>query len=103
MYEKEDAPRGEGFYFLNLGKYIERTFQTVISLNRQYSHNNGIHSEGLELLSWRYFLLSMSGFEFYQKSNAGMLVPEKIFHQVMSDALFPHSVAYCLQRIVYYG
>ncbi|MFT4062670.1 MAG: alpha-E domain-containing protein [Edaphocola sp.] len=95
--------RGEGFYFLNLGKYIERSLQTVKSLSRQYAHNNGVHTEGLDLVSWRYFLFSMSGYEFYLKSNAGLIEPKKIFNQVMSDSLFPHSVAYCLQRVVYYG
>lgn len=95
--------RGEGFYFLNMGKYIERSQQTIKVLHYQYKSNGGFASKGLELVSWRYFLFAMSGYEFYLKSNAGAMKPEKIFYQVLKDALFPHSVAYCLQRIVYYG
>lgn len=95
--------RGEGFYFLNMGKFVERSLQSSKLLQLQFMFNNGILSVGEELLSWRYFLFAMSGYEFYLKSNAGNIVPERIFHQVLNDSLFPHSVAYCIQQLVFYG
>ncbi len=95
--------RGEGFYFMNMGKFIERSLQSSKILQLQFVYNGGLNATGEELLSWRYFLFAMSGYEFYLKSNAGNIVPERIFQQVLEDALFPHSIAYCIQQLVFYG
>ncbi|HRP90323.1 MAG TPA: alpha-E domain-containing protein [Edaphocola sp.] len=95
--------RGEGYYFLNFGKFIERATFTLRFSQIQYEYSNGFKAIGEELLTWRYFLFAMSGYEFYLKSHAGNIEPKEIFNQMMDDVLFPHSIAYSFLQIDFFG
>lgn len=95
--------RSEGFNYLNIGKYIERILQSISALRQQMTRTNGKVNNSVDIVSWRYFLISMSGYEFYLKSNSGSVVPDLIYNQVLRELHFPHSVAYCLQQIDRYA
>src|SRR5664279_4291296 len=57
--------RGEGFTFINIGKFIERAIHSTeiarIKMNELHSNQN----EGYQALKLRYLLFSLFGFEVY--------------------------------------
>src|SRR5215203_1080273 len=60
-------PRGTGWDFMNLGKYIERCLQTIAITEKQLELTAAIKSEN-DILNWRYLLLALSGYEMHLKS-----------------------------------
>ncbi len=95
--------RSEGFNFLNIGKYIERLLQCITALKMQISRTNGLITDSLDIVSWRYFLVSLSGYEYYLKSNSGSVKPDLIFKQVLYEDHFPHSISYGLNQLNRYS
>jgi len=95
-------PRGLGWSFMNIGKYIERCLQTV-NLTDSYFGALGYQTNGQEdLIFWRRLLLSLSGYELYLKNNRGNAHSRQILAQVVTNPDFPRSVIYALQRIEKY-
>jgi uncharacterized alpha-E superfamily protein len=91
--------RGEGFYFLRIGGFIERALQCLHLLKRQLHICDIAQTDSVDSVSWRYLLMSLSGYEYYLRSNAGSLSPKSIFNQVLFEEHFPNSVAYALYQI----
>jgi len=87
--------RGDGYTFLNLGKYVERALQTLDILELKW---NTAKPE-TEPVSWKYLLYALSGFEFHTKHYRSALLTENVIHQVMFNMQFPHSVIYSLSQI----
>jgi uncharacterized alpha-E superfamily protein len=87
--------RGEGYNFLNLGKYIERSLQALNILQiklKELSHSNN------ESVQWKYLLYSLSGYEYHSKYYKNSMQTADTLQQVMFDIQFPHSVAYSLAQ-----
>jgi uncharacterized alpha-E superfamily protein len=95
-------PRGLGWSFMNIGKYIERSIQTI-NLTDKYFLPLEYNLDGSEdLLYWRRILLSLSGYELYLKTNRGTAHSRQVLYQTMVDNYFPRSVLYSLRRIEKY-
>lgn len=95
-------PRGTGWCFMNIGKYIERCLQTI-NLTDAYFAPIGYNVDGPEdLLYWRRLLLSLSGYELYLKSNRGTAHSRQILAQTIVNQDFPRSVLYSLKRMEKY-
>ena len=95
-------PRGIGWSFMNIGKYIERCLQTV-NLTENYYHPINYNLDGPEdLLYWRRLLLSLSGYELYLKNNRGTAHARQILAQTIVNKDFPRSVLYSLERMAKY-
>ncbi len=95
-------PRGIGWSFMNIGKYIERCLQTV-NLTDCYFGPLEYRMDGPEdLLYWRRLLLSLSGYELYLKNNRGNAHSRQILAQVITNKDFPRSVLYSLLRMEKY-
>jgi uncharacterized alpha-E superfamily protein len=90
--------RGDGYTFLNLGKYIERSLQTLDMLELKWNAAD----EVTEPISWKYLLYALSGFEFHTKVYKNALQTEDVIHQVIFNNRFPHSVIYSLSQIERY-
>ncbi len=90
--------RGDGYTYLNLGKYVERTLQTLDILELKW---NTAKPE-TEPVSWKYLLYALSGFEFHTKHYRNALLTEDLIHQLMFNTQFPHSVIYSLSQIERY-
>ena len=90
--------RGDGYTFLNLGKYIERSLQSLEMLELKWK----INTEVTEPVSWKYLLYALSGFEFHTKIYKNALQTEDVIHQVLFNNQFPHSVTYSLGQIERY-
>jgi uncharacterized alpha-E superfamily protein len=95
--------RSEGFNYLNTGKYLERLLQSIDALAMQISRTNGSIKDSMDIVSWRYFLVSISGYEYYLKSNSGTVNPGLIFKQVLYEMHFPHSIAYSIAQLDRYA
>jgi uncharacterized alpha-E superfamily protein len=90
--------RGEGFDFLNIGKLLERALQnTWLLLFKLSTTENGNRAE--DAAAWRYFLLSLCGYELYLKTNSTSVQPNFAIQQAIQNIDFPHSLIYCIQRI----
>jgi uncharacterized alpha-E superfamily protein len=92
-------PRGIGWSFMNIGKYIERCLQTV-NLTENYFSPIQYNLDGpQDLLYWRRLLLSLSGYELYLKTNRGTAHGRQILTQTVMNKDFPRSVLYSLERM----
>jgi len=87
--------RGEGYTFLNLGKYLERSLRTLDLLELKMQE---IEAGGNEAMHWKYLLYSLSGYEFHTKRYKNALVSPDVLDQVFVNTLFPHSVLYSLHQ-----
>ena len=92
-------PRGQGWNYMNLGKFIERGIQTVDILDVKF---NDIHynlDELDEIPYYRNLLLSLSGYELYMKSYRVGLDGQNVVDMALLNTDFPRSVLYCLIRL----
>ena len=94
--------REEGFNYLNIGKFLERTIISADMINIKLAEVNYDLHLPREAPQWRYLLYSLSGYEFYMRTYRGTMHPEYVLQQVLYSTLFPHSVVYCLQQISRY-
>lgn len=93
--------RGEGFNFLNIGKFLERAMQTADLLRWKLA--DGFDGTDLsDRNGWRYGMLSLSGYELYLKTYRGTFRPDLAVEQTVLNASFPHSILYCLGQIKRY-
>ena len=95
--------RGEGFNYLNIGKFLERAILSadMLNINLTELKNNSLHQPS-EALEWRYLLYSLSGYELYLKTYQGKFDTKNVVEQVLYNSNFPHSVLYCLQQLTRY-
>jgi uncharacterized alpha-E superfamily protein len=87
--------RSEGYTFLNLGKYIERSLRCLDILELKLIE---IQRGGNEAMHWKYLLYSLSGYEFHTKQYKNALQMNEVLHQIFLNTQFPHSVLYSLQQ-----
>lgn len=95
-------PRGLGWSFMNLGKFIERCFEIVVVVDKHYRLiNYNLHEEKV-IIQWKELLFSLSGYELHLKTYRGPHYNRNVLHQVLFNEDFPHSVLYSLGRIEKY-
>lgn len=95
-------PRGTGWCFMNLGKYVERCLQTIAFVQKQLELSNFREADTNDLLQWKYLLFSLSGYELHVKTYRSGNHNYNVLHQVLINENFPRSVVYSLQRIEHY-
>jgi uncharacterized alpha-E superfamily protein len=95
-------PRGTGWCFMNLGKYIERCLQTISFAEKQLEITHFSEADTNDLLQWKYLLFSLSGYELHLKTYRSSNHNYNVLHQVLINENFPRSVTYSLQRIEHY-
>lgn len=87
--------RGEGYTFLCLGKFIERSLLTMDLLRMRLEE---LPASSGEAVQWKYLLYSLSGYEFHGKYYKNSLITRDVIDQVLFNMQFPHSVIYCLHQ-----
>jgi uncharacterized alpha-E superfamily protein len=95
-------PRGTGWCFMNLGKYIERCLQTIAFTEKQLEITNFSEADTNDLLQWKYLLFSLSGYELHVKTYRSSNHNYNVLHQVLINENFTRSVMYSMQRIELY-
>lgn len=92
-------PRGQGWNYMNLGKFIERSIQTVDILDVKFSDINYNLNNSEDIPYYRNLLLSLSGYELYLKSYRTGLDSQNVVDMTLLNTDFPRSVLYCLVRL----
>lgn len=92
-------PRGQGWQFLNLGKFIERcmlTIDTTLAHSRKIDHHLKTPKD---ILFWRNLLLSLSGYELYLKTYTRDQYNLNVIDHIIFNKNFPRSLIYSLTRV----
>jgi len=95
-------PRGTGWWFMNIGKFVERCLQTIVLTEKQLQEMQPGDRDQNDILQWRYLLLALSGYELHLKTYRSANHNYNVLHQVLTNEDFSHSVASSLQRIGHY-
>jgi uncharacterized alpha-E superfamily protein len=93
--------RGLGWNFMQLGKYIERCYQTIAITKKRLEPKN-FEDEADHILQWRHLLFSLSGYELHLKTYRSQDHINNVLHQVILNESFTRSVLYSLIRISHY-
>lgn len=91
-------PRGLGWSFMNLGRYIERCFITIDVVDKFFSFIDYDLSAEKDILQWRPMLLALSGYELHLKTYRSAGHNANALHQVVFNKDFTRSVLYSLSR-----
>ncbi|HTD97411.1 MAG TPA: alpha-E domain-containing protein [Edaphobacter sp.] len=93
---------GEGWQFIQVGRYIERATATAMLLEAYHEdlwgHPERI-PEGNEFLDWMGLLRSATAFEAYCKVYTADLTPEWILEFLLLDKEFPHSLRFSIDSL----
>jgi uncharacterized alpha-E superfamily protein len=93
---------GEGWQFIQVGRYIERASATALLLEAYHADLWGARErtgEGNEYLDWMGLLRSATAFEAYCKVYTADLTPDHIFEFLLLDDEFPHSVRFSIDSV----
>ena len=91
-------PRGQGWNFMNLGKYIERSLLTIDNLFVHFRQIDHQLDQPQDILFWRNLLLSLSGYELYLKTYTRGQHNLNVIDHVLFNPDFPRSLLYSLKR-----
>src|SRR5580658_1087851 len=93
---------GEGWQFIQVGRYIERASATAMLLEAYHadlwSQPDRI-PEGNEYLEWMGLLRSATAFEAYCKVYTADLTPDRILEFLLLDEEFPHSLRFSIDTL----
>ena len=93
---------GEGWQFIQVGRYIERASATAMLLEAYHedlwSQPDRI-PEANEYLSWMGLLRSATAFEAYCKVYTADLTPDQILEFLLLDPEFPHSLRFAIDSL----
>jgi uncharacterized alpha-E superfamily protein len=91
--------RGEGFNYMNIGKYLERALQTADILDVKFSDLSYDLDKTPDTTYWKYLLLSISGYSLYLKTYRSGFEARNVIEQVVFNTHFPRSILYSLDRL----
>src|SRR6202020_1313240 len=93
---------GEGWQFIQVGRYLERASATALLLEAYHEdlwgHLERI-PEGTEYLEWMGLLRSATAFEAYCKVYTADLTPEWILEFLLLNPEFPHSLRFSIDSL----
>jgi len=93
---------GEGWHFIQLGRFIERTSAIANLLDvhfKTFSRYDGAMITLDDYFEWLGLLKSCTAFEAYVKVYTAELRPERIAEFLLLDEHFPHSIRYSADRL----
>ena len=93
---------GEGWQFIQVGRYIERASATAMLLEAYHEDLWSQHErvvEGNEYLEWMGLLRSATAFEAYCKVYTADLTPDRIMEFLLLDEEFPHSLRFSIDNL----
>lgn len=89
--------RGEGWYFIQLARYLERVVATVNLLNahlRDYAGSTVDTDSPDEYLEWANLLKSCTALEAYCRVHTAIILPQRGAAFLLLDRDFPHSIRF---------
>jgi uncharacterized alpha-E superfamily protein len=94
--------RGEGYSFMNIGKFLERAILSVDLLNVRFLNNQLDIETVADAPYWKYLLLSIAGYELYLKTYRTGFDARNVVEQVVLNNHFPRSIIYSVTRLQRY-
>jgi uncharacterized alpha-E superfamily protein len=94
--------RGEGYSFMNIGRFLERAIQSADILDVKFSDSKFDFSNITDTTYWRYLLLSISGYELYLRNYSGGFEARRVVEQIVINNHFPRSVMYSIDQMSRY-
>lgn len=92
-------PRGEGWNFMNMGKFIERAIQTADILDIKFNDIEYDMNNLMDIPYWKNLLLSVSGYEYYMKTYHTGLQTQNVLDMIIMNTNFPRSILYSVKKI----
>lgn len=90
--------RGEGYAFMNMGKYIERATQSANILDVRFGDAE-YDEASVDPTYWKYLLLSISGYQLYLKTYRGGFEGKNIVEQIVLNIDFPRSILRAIDQL----
>ena len=90
--------RGEGYCFLNIGKFLERGVQSADILDIKFSDVE-YDLDKTDTMYWKYLLLSISGYELYLKTYRSGFEGKNIVEEIVLNNDFPRSILYSINQL----
>ena len=94
--------RGTGWDFMKLGKYLERSMETIVITDKQCQLFGYDMRQERDIAQWRFLLMSLAGYEVYLKTYRTFKHNNSILHQMLLNDDYPHSVIFSLTRLSRY-
>lgn len=98
----------EGWHFIQLGRYLERAdkvLRILDSKSRMFGLGQQERPESADLpistLQWGAVLKNCAAYEAYQRLYISRVEPERVVEFLLVNADFPHSVRFCLARLMH--
>ena len=91
--------RGNAFGFMNLGKYYERTLQSVDFLSYRFNDLTKNDYTLQERVFWKNLLLSIGGYQIYLKTYKSIFNVNNIVELISLNEFFPRSIKYSLRKL----
>ena len=90
--------RGEGMCFMSIGRYLERAIQSTDILQVKFKDLSIDDERMTDPSFWKYFLMSISGYELYLKNYRSGFEVKNILDQIIFNISFPRSVHYSVYQ-----
>jgi uncharacterized alpha-E superfamily protein len=92
----------EGWHFIQLGRYLERAEKVLRILDSRYALLDAGAATDLPIanLQWAAVLRNCAAYEAYRRLVISRVEPERVVEFLLVNPDFPHSVRFCLARIV---
>ncbi|WP_194766801.1 alpha-E domain-containing protein [Tamlana sp. I1] len=91
--------RGAPYYFLNIGKYLERMILvsdfTTIKLTEIAKTTDQLEQS----FYWKNLLFSIGGYQLYVKKYKSTFKEDHVISMVFQEKLFPRSLYYCVNKL----
>ena len=91
-------PRGQGWNYMNLGKFTERCLLTAEFTSAFFNKIDYDFIHDQDILFWRSLLLALSGYELHLKNYSSNNHNINVAQQVLFDKNFPRSLYYAFER-----
>lgn len=95
-------PRGPGYHFIQIGRYLERADKTSRILDLKYHILLPKVSDvggAVDAAQWAAILRSFSALEAYHRVYVTDVVPWKVADLLLLSGSFPRSVRFCVNRV----
>lgn len=94
--------RDQGWYFYQIGRYIERADQTTRLVDIKYHLLlPSISDVGspTDVSQWHALLRSAAGYHAYRRLHTGITTPARVAGFLLLNAAFPRSVHHCVREV----
>ena len=93
---------GEGWHFIQVGRYIERAAATALLLEAYHDDLWAFPdrlADGNEYIEWMGLLRCATAFEAYCKVYTADVTPDRVLEFLLLDREFPHSVRFSIDAL----